>query len=271
MKNIKNNSWYTVMISLLIIWFLLVLTTGIFNLILNELKDNRSLWDYMKSYAWAEAWSELALLEIKNNWYEYYNKIDHTNNKSIVLAEDSLNSSNFKKQKDVLLSYDMNTKTNNYEWELSPLWYDIIPLFYIDEDTDGNLVEQKIDNYSLTIIWTDSDLSWNIIWKDKWLSWTWTNNSWILKTIDPTSLNFSLNNNKTIIDFLASSDSNYLVLFNSSNVNNIEYKIESTKEFIKPKTSIISSAIVWTYKQNIVTNLDNSEFLNMLKYSIYSN
>jgi hypothetical protein len=267
MKNIKNNSWYTVMISLLIIWFLLVLTTGIFNLILNELKDNKSLWDYMKSYAWAEAWSELALLQIKNNWYEYYDKIDHSiNNKSILLSQNNLNISNFKKQKDVLLSYDMQTKTNNYSWELKSLWYDIIPLFYIDED----LVEQKIDNYSITILgWTISDLSWNIIWKDKWLSWVWTNTSWILKSIDA-SWNFSLST-QNIYDFLDNSDSNYLVLFNSNNSDSIKYKIESSDFFIKPKTSIISSASVWNYKQNISTKLDNTEFLNMLKYSIYSN
>jgi hypothetical protein len=46
---------------------LLVLTTGIFNIILKELKDNRAIGDYIKAYAGAEAGRELALLKIKEN------------------------------------------------------------------------------------------------------------------------------------------------------------------------------------------------------------
>jgi len=52
MKNINKSSGYSVIMALLIIWFLLVLSIGIFNLVLNEMKDNRAMWDYIKVYAW---------------------------------------------------------------------------------------------------------------------------------------------------------------------------------------------------------------------------
>jgi len=43
-------------------------------------------------------------------------------------------------------------------------------------------------------------------------------------------------------------------------------------EFLtKPKTNIISSWEIGSYKQNLETKMNNTEFLNILKYSIYSN
>jgi hypothetical protein len=72
---------------------------------------------------------------------------------------------------------------------------------------------------------------------------------------------------------LSSSNSNYLILFNGWNTNNIEYNIKSIswEFFSKPETKIISSGEIWEYKQNLETHLDNTKFLNRQKYSIYSN
>ena len=79
-------------------------------------------------------------------------------------------------------------------------------------------------------------------------------------------------NNRGI--FLSSSDSNYFVLFNSWNSGVIKYTVKSTNPlefFSKPRTTIITSAQVWNYKQNLSVDFDNTDFLNILKYSIYSN
>ena len=268
MKNINKSSGYSIIIALLIIGFLLVISTGIFKLILNEMKDNRAMWDYMKAYAWAESAQELALLQIKQRGYAYYDKIDHDiNNRSIVLANDNMNIWNFLSTKDVFISYDIWSKTRTYDWTLGPLEYDIIPLFYIE-----NIVEKKVTNIDLSIIlWNNSDLSWNIIWKNNWISWKGTNTIWIKKTL---TVNGFVYWEKSINDFISSSNTNYLVLLNTGNSQNIEYRlnaINSSEFFSKPKTSIISSAEVWNYKQNLSTDLNNTEYLNILKYSIYSN
>jgi hypothetical protein len=41
--------------------------------------------------------------------------------------------------------------------------------------------------------------------------------------------------------------------------------------FSKPVSTIESSVTVWDFKQNISTKIDNTKFLQMLKYSVYSN
>ncbi len=268
MKNL-NKKGYSVIISLLMVWFLLVLSTGIFNLVLKEMKDNRGMWDYIKAYAWAESAKELALLKIKKNGYWYYDKIDHNiNDYSIVLAKNPINKSSFNKSRDVFISYDIWTKVNEYSDNLNSLDYHIIPLFYLDDSW-----EYKARNISVAIkSGISSDLAWNIIWKDSWISWVWTNiTSWVEKKL---VWGVFKHNTININTFLNDSESNYLVLVNTANSWNISYTLKSNNSwefFTKPKASIISSAEVWKYRQNIITELDNTKFLNMLKYSIYSN
>ena len=268
MRNKNKWSWYSTIISLLIIWFLLVLSIWIFNLVLNELNDNRAMWDYMKAFAWAESAQELALLKIKENWYSYYDKIDHDiNNRSILLSNNSLDFSLFRKQKEVYISYDIWSKVNTFDGTLTSLEYDIIPLFY----TNINW-EQKVNSINFSIIeWASDNLSWNIIGKEYGLSWVWSSTTWVKKTLSSSQFVYSEVN---INDFLNSSDSNYLILFNSWDSWDIKYSLESNnldEYFTMPETTIESSAEVWKYKQNLSTNLNNTDFLNILRYSIYSN
>ncbi len=269
MKNIKRNKWwYVVVVVLLIIWVLIVLVAGIYNLILNELNSNKQIWNYIKTLNAAEWSKELALLKIKQNGYGYYKYVTHdVNEDSIIFSETPIDTSGFNNNKEVLISYDIWSKTNNYNWFLAPLWYDIVPLFYTDDNW-----EYKLSEIDLTLLsWNGSDLVWNIIWKNDWISWTSVLNEWEWKT---NSLNWFQYNKQNIKEFLNNSDLNYLVLFNTSKVTNIEYNLKSvdnSEYFSKPETEIISSAQIWEFKQNIRTKLDNTEFLHMLKYSIYSN
>lgn len=267
MKILKSNSWYSVIIILLIIGLLLFLWVWIFNLILNDLKDNRAMWDSIKAYAWAESASELALLQIKKNGYAYYDRVDHNlNNRSIILANNPLDVNKFYASSDVYISYDIWSKVDSYEWTLEPLWYDIIPLFYIDDTW-----EKKVTNVEFSItLWEEANLAWNIIWKEDWISWIWVDMNWVKKTLTPDWFSFVKENAN---EFILDSDTNYLVLLNSWDNWTIKYKIKSnnaTEFFSKPKTSIVSSAQVWNYKQNLNVDLNNTEYLNMLKYSIYS-
>ena len=263
-----NKKWYSVIISLLLVWFMLILSTGIFRLILNEMKSNRAMWDYMKSTAWAEAAQELALLDIKIHWYWYVWSIENTvNSKSVMLSSNNLDYGNYKKNTDVLISYSNDGKVNWYDGSLSPLWYDIIPLFYIDDDW-----EHKVTDVVFKIKeWDSSLLSWNIVWDISWISWYWENLTWVEKTLGADWFSY---NQKWIWNFLTSSSTNYLVLFNSWKSNNLNYTLDSVDPlefFTKPSLDIISTWELSDYKQNIKTNINNTEFLNILKYSIYSN
>jgi hypothetical protein len=266
--NKNNKSWYSIIISLLLIWILLVLSTWILNMVLTEMKDNKAMWDYIKAYAWAESAQELALLKIKKYWYAYYDKIDHNiNNRSILLSNNPTDLSKFKKARDVFISYDIWSKTNEYNGTLQPLWYDIIPLFYINDSW-----EQKVNSIVITkSFWEENNLVWNIIWYNSGISWKWLNTLWVKKTFQSNQLKYS---QEHINDFISHSNSNYLVLFNAWNSELIKYKIVSwntSEYFSKPRTSIISSAEIGKYKQNLETILDNTKYLNRQKYVIYSN
>lgn len=268
MKKINLN-WYSVVISLLLIWFIMVLSIWIFRLILNEMKINKAMWDYIKSYAWAESAQELALLDIKKKGYWYYSFIQSdVNNKSVLLSRNFLNKSLYHPKKDVLISHSNDWKVNYYTWNILPLGYDIVPLFYIDDSW-----EHKVNWISFSILnWDTNSLSWNIISNNSGISWIWEVSKWVEKKVNSDQLNIVLD--VLVNDFLTINNTNYLVLFNSWNSGDINYKLETTNNtefFTKPRLDILSIWEIWDYKQNLKTRVDNTEFLNILKYSIYSN
>jgi hypothetical protein len=263
----RTTSWYSIIISLLLIAFIIVLTTWIFRLVINEMKSNRVMWDYLKSYAWAESAQELALLDIKKKWYWYVAEVKANKDfKSKLLKE---NFPEFNINRDVLISYYNDGKVNSYDWVLRPLQYDIIPLFYIDDNW-----EKKTNNVVMDIkSWVPWDLSWNVVWDKEGISWIWENlSNWTKKSL--TSNGSFGYDTISIWEFLKSSSTNYLVLFNSWESSTIEYTLKSTnleEFFTKPRLDIYSTWEIWEYKQNLKTNVDNTEFLSILKYSIYSN
>jgi len=260
MKIQKKHSWYTILMVLMIIGFLLVVTTWTLNLVLRELKDNKAQWDYLKAFAWAEGALELALLDIKKNWYWYYKKVVFGDLESKILRD------NPNDKKEILISYDLNSKTKTYSGTLEPFKQAVIPLFYIDD-----LGEHKIDNLKLQIInsFPDSSLmAYNIVslnWD--WLWWKGEINGDILLKWRDFRWNYL---EKNLYDFLQTYDYNYLIVINLNENNNLEFNLSSTQDFTKPVSDIISSAQIMNYKQNLKTALDNTEFLWILKYSLYS-
>jgi hypothetical protein len=261
---------YSVLISILLIGFLLVVTTTVFNLVLKEYNDNRWLWDSIKAYAWAEASQELALLKIKQKWYGIGDKIDHDiSTGSIVLAEDITNTGSFLRQKDTFISYDLNvladfdsTLKYNYSESLSSKWYSIIPLFYEEE---WWVWIENVRNYSLNVN-NDPSIVWNLISWDVWIWWDGTN-TWYWRWKKITAWQAELISS-TISSFLPSNNT-YLIIFNSWN-SSVNIQLTSDDKFSKPKTTILSSAQVGKYRHNLETEYDNTEFLNMLKYAVFS-
>ncbi len=270
----KNKNWYSVLISLLIIWFLLLLVVWIFNLILKEYNDTKAIGDYYKAYYGAEAAQELALLQIKEIWYWIDSNIDFSiNDKSVILSNNPEDKSLFNKKNEVYLWYDLDTKTNSYSGKLNSLEYDIIPLFYIESDSENEIKSKNI-NFSI-FSWNSNDIAWNIVSSDWiWISWTGDFSSITSVKLKNISSSFITKNNTTVNNFLTNYNTNYLILFNTSENNNLSYNIKSLNDleyFTKPRTYIISMAKIWDYKQNILTYLNNTQYLNILKYSIHSN
>jgi len=173
----KNNKWYSIIIIIIIIGFLLALTWAIYKLVLVELNDNRWRYSYLKaSYASKWAW-ELAMLMIKEKWYWYDQEVVFDKGNPI---SDILNYENNKNNP--LISYSINSKVSNYTWSIDSLWYDIIPLFYIDDSWSWQILDLELSIND----WNEDKLSWNLISKNSWLSGIWDfswDSSWIIKEL----------------------------------------------------------------------------------------
>ncbi len=253
MKN--NNSWYSVVLALLMTSFIIIIVSWVFKLILENMYDTRGMQDYLKAYSRAEWSMELALKKIKDNnfWYEEHifpgvwtQKISEA----------------FQDRKKTLIWYEINSTSSEIIWKwLDANSYAIYPLL--------SLNKPKFDIKS----WDASSLVWNIIWDDWWISWTGSFDYHLSKESKWLDLSNNFNYEiKTIENFLISNSQNYLVLYNAWN-SSIIYDLKSedlNNKFALENINIIATWKVWTYKQNLKVDLNIANNLNLLKYSILS-
>lgn len=255
----KNKKWYSIIVVIIIIWFLLVLTSWVFRLVMNEFFDNRTLGNYIKTYAWAESSQELALLWIKEVWYWYEKELKNS---------DLIDKNSFRNK--LLLNFWKKDDwfSLNYNWKINSWEIHIIPLFYINEaEKIENL--KNLEKFTVLTSWKNTDIAWNIVWKRDWISWVWSFswlNEWYFKSLSLWKLDFST---KRINDFLKDSEENYLFLFNWWN-SEIDYNLTSQELFTKPEIEIISSAEISNFRTNLKTKVNLEELTSRSKYSIFS-
>ncbi|EKE26321.1 MAG: hypothetical protein ACD_4C00337G0009 [uncultured bacterium (gcode 4)] len=284
-SNIKNNkSWFSVIIAMLITAFLIVLSSGILFIVLQETKNSRIVYNTISSYAWAEWALEYALLKAKNHKEGFSDSIKESDNESKLIIAGS---GNVRYAKDALINYEMNTSWKKYSWEIWSGAYEIIPLFFDSwtlmqvnskNPNEGNSLLKKATEFKFSSSWS---LIWNIIWNNSdwetfWIVWSWSNinESWIWElketyyNSDTNAWDFKIEN-VWIGDFLEDYDTNYLILFNYS-ANPIKYSIESNDWFSFPQISIIGTARIGDYKQNINFSQNKSEIFELLKYSFFN-
>lgn len=261
-----NTWWYSVILAILMVGFMLILTSWVFLLVLWENKDTKAMEYYLKSFAGAEWSIELALLKAKKYNYSYSEKLSRETPLSKVLFRGNGELYNF--NKDVFISYDLDaTDLEIKEKKLPSGKFDIIPLFYFDIHGNNKKVHQ------LKLEGVNQEVVWNIIWETGGISWlgNFTNaTEWNHKTISGNEVSYS---KKKVGDFLVSSSNNYLILHNTSG-NDGGYNLSSLipGEFLTKETSyVVGTGEVWWYKQNLRVKIDNSQYLNLLKYSIFSN
>lgn len=261
----NNKQWYSVIIAMLLIGFLLVLTVWVLNLVLKEMNDNRAMWDSMKAFAGAETGKELALLKIKEKWYgvDYVTNVSVSNESKNILAD----SWDFKKNRDVEVTYNINLLPEkdsywkySYSYDLWPGEYSIIPLFY-------EYAGESIENTEYISLQAWADIVWNLLSGNSGIAWLWGSDVWKWKEVNANAESSIVS--KTISDFLHEHNDVYLILNNTSTTPQ-EFRLSSNDKFSKPITHIISSGQVGEYRHNIKTKFDNTKFLNMLKYAIFS-
>lgn len=265
-----NKKWYSILAALFIVWFLLVLASWVFHLVLNELNANRARSNYIKAYYGAESGIEWALLNIKNVGYGLSDTIEgNINPRSVVLGAFPWDMTKFKRQKEILLSYDIDTKVQSFSGKIVSGGHEIIPIFYLD--IDGTQHDAK--ELNLSIVWFPDAIAWNIVWEQYGLSGVgnFSNTTqWDYKFIENGSLQLE---KRGVWAYLDSSTSNYLILFNAHPTQEISYEVTTSAPnwITKPVGTIYASGYIGSYKQNIKVSLDNTAYLSILKYSIFSN
>lgn len=262
----NNKKWYSIIVIIVIIWFLTVLTSWVFKLVMNEMKDNRTIWDYIKTYAWAESWQELSLLWIKEVGYPYIKDLAKNNN---VLQDcDSFTNKN----NCVNLSFTNNWKVKSYGSKILNWETHIIPLFYLKDDWNSS---DNITNISLD--WDNLwEVSWWIVNKDwKWIWWNGKFSETDIKSIvwqekvviDWNEFIETKVKDQRIDAFLASWEEAYLTLVAWADS---DYKLVSDSDFVSPELKIISSWEVGNFKTNIETSINLADLNSLSKYSIFS-
>ncbi len=246
--------------------FMLVLTSWVFMLVLWENKDTKAMEYYLKAFAWAEGAIEIALLKAKKHNYSYSETLEKPAPLSKVLFRKG-ELYNF--SKDVFISYQLDATGNEVvDKKIESSKFDIIPLFFID--TQGNI--KKVTEIQL---WSTAPLVWNIVGEVSWISGigNFSNvTEWNYKTLSSQWVVYA---QKKIGNFLQIQENkqNYLILHNATN-DALHYTLKSLRhgEFLtKDASNIIWTGEVWGYKQNLKVNVNSSEYLNLLKYSIFWN
>lgn len=244
--------WYSIIAAVLMVGFLLILTTSTLNLVLQEMQDGRGRQWYLSAYAGAEWALELALLDMKNNWYGYDN--DTFQDMEILWVG----------TKYPKISYEFYSRVESYSGKLSPLTIDIIPLFSIDSMWIKGIDDINFINPDENIIWNLITPSWGTSGIGGFNMLTQVSE----KSLDKEN-NFIFNDFEKIKDILTWED--YLILQNLDESAISEYTLLwKGWWFTLPRAEVFSSAQVGKYQQNLRTVIDNTEFLWILRYSIYS-
>ena len=252
----QSNQGYSIILSVLMVWFMLVLTHGVMTLVIGESKDSKTVANSLKAYAAAEWALELWMLEAKNANYG----IDRVNTDyQKLLFNNGWNN------KDAKIQYEIDGLTNQITSQSIPAWeFAIIPLFWH--------TTQKVTSPVLTIIWIPDDVVWNILSQNAWLAGVGNfdmNTSGKQKSI--LSGQVSLEETQ-VWDFISSHNENYLIIQNTWNAD-VSYTLTSQKPwefFTNTTVKIVGNGEVGWWKQNVFVEIDTQKYLNLLKYSVFS-
>lgn len=285
-KNI--NTWFSVIMAILITAFLVILSAWVLLLVLQEQKNTRLVYNSIATYEWALWANELALLKIKNHWEWFEDSVENIDDDSKLLGKNN-NITN----KDVQITYNIDNYSKEYEWTIKSWEYEIIPLYfdeweYIQTNSKNPNIWSSDIKKTQDIKFTSSDnITWNIIWNNDdwetfWINWKWWKNSvvnsesiWNIKTSEDDSTNLWDWARKQdyweikISDFLSQYKQNYLIIYNPLE-NEVSYKLESDTWFANPRLKVIWSWKTGDFRQNIEFTENKNRYLDLIKYSLYN-
>lgn len=281
-----NKKWFSTIVAMLLTAFLIILSSWILFLVLQESKITRTVFNTVSTYAGAEWSLEYALLKIKNHEEWFSDSINKDDSDSNLLANNSVVAKN------QIIWYDIYNSSSTYSGSIKSSWFEIIPLFYDRWDiiqTNSKNPNVNTSNISKTLNFnfnSNSWVTWNIIWNNAtwdtfWIAgtgssfgtgYTVSTTSWIFKktyeNASTDAIDFKLEN-LDIWTFLNTYNNNYLIVYNH-NLWDIDYSMESGDGFALPNLEIISHSNIWDFKQNLQFAENKSKYFDILKYSLFN-
>ncbi|MDD2565295.1 MAG: hypothetical protein PHZ26_00955 [Candidatus Gracilibacteria bacterium] len=290
----KNKKGFSVIIALLITAFLIILSSGILTIVVQETKNTRLVFNAISTYAGAEGTTEYALLKIKNHGEGFQdNIIENSNDNDINLFAKNINNITLKDQK---ISYSIENYSKNYIGHINKGDFEIIPLFYDEgqkispNSKNPNVLTSNFIKANSFKLSGSGNYLWNIIGNNlSGVTFGITGSGTISKTIGTgyTGLNELMGIQKEILDdsdvlgdvkkiklstksigdFLDENENNYLIIYSNSD---LDYSLESEEGFSLPKLKVTASSRINDFKQNLEFSEDKNKYFDALKYSLFS-
>ena len=287
---------FSTLLSIFVIWFLLIISTGVLNMYMTEMKINRSLYNGITTYAWAEWSLEYALLKSKNHRDGFWDAV------SDIEPDSNLLSGYTRRINGLRLNYTFQNHSNNFSGTIQAGEHLIFPLFIGTGTVLGwssihpnktDLIAAVKKQLTLTMGWP---LGWNIIMiqqsNGETIGITGTGNISIhYPTLDQTGVireyieesiqdiwwdvldtqEYFIHSNTWVANFLNRWDLTepYLLIFNPGNVW-YSVELQTDSPFALPMNSIVASShIGTTAKQTIEFSEDKSKYYESLKYGLF--
>ncbi|MCK9272163.1 hypothetical protein M0P65_01320 [Candidatus Gracilibacteria bacterium] len=281
-----NKKGFSTIIAMLLTAFLIILSSGILFLVLQESKITRTVFNTVSTYAGAEGSLEYALLKIKNHSEGFSDSVNRDDYDSNLLSNNSVDGKN------QIIGYEINNSSSSYSGTIKSSGFEIIPLFFDKGtfiQTNSKNPNSNTSNISKTLKFafnSNSGVTWNIIGNDTagdtfgivgtgssfGTGYTVsTSNGLFKKTYNNTStdaIDFTLTS-LDIGTFLNTYENNYLIIYNH-NLGDIDYNIQSSDGFALPRLEITSYSNIGDFKQNIQFTENKSKYFDILKYSLFN-
>jgi len=261
-NHIHNNRGYSILLALLLIGFMLVLTVGVYQLVMREFQDTKAMEYSLKAFSGAEWAVELALLRAKEHGYTYEAEMKKPDQLASTLFADPAKRI---VNKDAEISYTVKGTTEKYDKIKLPKYdFHIIPLFYYDAAG----VIQHVRDLKLSDV--SGDILWNMIDSENGMtgagafdrSTTGWQKNWDGSTTRYTS--------ETIGTYLSWGRKVYLMLQNPTD-HEMTYTLstEGGGKMASDWMKIEGSGEVGGFQQTLQVQIHTSEYLNVLKYVIF--
>lgn len=250
-KHTRSTKAYSIIIAVMMVSFLLVLCSWVLQWVLSEMQDSRGRQEYLKASAAAEGALELGLFAVKQHGYGF----DQASVNIDALGRD---------KNSATMEYSFRSKTQLIESELAPFDTVLIPLYWIN-DTGIQSISWDFIQFIAS-----QDLAWNIIGSSGlWASWKGNFTHSTSSKIKNINGSYTQQDLKT---FLWLNPGSYIQVYNSSTTSeNFRLELAGWDYVTYPTVYILARWSIGRYHQNLDAKLNNTDFLRILRYSIFSN